>query len=182
MRIIAGTFKGFIFKTYHGDNTRPTTDLAKEGLFNTLDSIVDFKDLEVLDLFAGTGNIGLEFLSRGAAKVESVDHQVSNIRYMQDIRKSLNLEQWQIHRSDVMKFVTDKKAATNLVFADPPYDYPQIHDLVNTILGLEWFRSSGAILVLEHVDRLVFKQKEVFLKKQYGNTAFTCFKSVEVNE
>jgi 16S rRNA (guanine966-N2)-methyltransferase len=182
MRIIAGKFKGFIFKTYRGDNTRPTTDLAKEGLFNTLDSIVDFTDLDVLDLFAGTGNIGLEFLSRGAAKVESVDHQASNTRYMEDIRKSLDLEQWKIHKSDVLKFVREKKTPTDLVFADPPYDYSQIHDLVSAILELEWFRSSGAILVLEHVDRLVFKQKEVFLKKQYGNTAFTCFKSAEVNE
>jgi 16S rRNA (guanine966-N2)-methyltransferase len=177
MRIISGTLKGLKFKTYHGDNTRPTTDLAKEGIFNTLDSVVDFEGLEVMDLFAGTGNIGLEFLSRGARRVESVDRNVGNIRYMQEIKKANKLENWQIHRMEVVAFLKQNQTPCDLVFADPPYDYPQVHDLVNLVLGLEWFKSSQSIFVLEHVDRLVFSQKELFLKKQYGNTSFSCFKN-----
>jgi 16S rRNA (guanine966-N2)-methyltransferase len=176
MRIISGTLKSLKFPVYRGDNTRPTTDLAKQGIFNTLEQIVEFEGLEVIDLFAGTGNIGLEFLSRGAGRVDSVDHHSKNARYMQDINKSLKLEQWHIHKQDVVQFLKEQKLKADLLFADPPYDFPQIHDLVHLILGLEWFREREAILVLEHVDRLVFNQKELFLKKQYGDTSFSCFK------
>jgi len=176
MRIINGTLKGLKFKTYHGDNTRPTSDVAKEGLFNTLESIVDFEGLSILDLFAGTGNIGLEFLSRGAQRVDSVDHYLNNIRYMQEIKKINALESWHLHKQDVMSFLKTAITVPDIIFADPPYDYSRIHDLVELILNLEWFRSSGCILILEHVDRLVFNQKELFLKKQYGNTSFSCFK------
>jgi 16S rRNA (guanine966-N2)-methyltransferase len=178
MRIIAGTLKGLKFKTYHGDNTRPTTDLAKEGIFSTLEKMVDFERIRVIDLFAGTGNIGLEFLSRGASRVDSVDRQPANVRYMQEIKKSLRLEQWHIYKQEASRFLRDREEAVDLVFADPPYDYPQIHGLVDQLLGLEWFRANQAILVLEHVDRLVFNQKELFLKKQYGNTSFSCFKNI----
>jgi 16S rRNA (guanine966-N2)-methyltransferase len=176
MRIISGKLKTLKFQTYHGDNTRPTTDLAKQGIFNTLESVVDFEGLKVIDLFAGTGNIGLEFLSRGAAHVDSVDREIRNIRYMQSIKKTNNLEEWDIHREDVMLFLKHEGHTADLIFADPPYDFPQMHDLVQTVLGLAWFKSGQAIFVLEHVDRLVFNQKELFLKKQYGNTSFSCFK------
>jgi 16S rRNA (guanine966-N2)-methyltransferase len=178
MRIISGSLKGLKFNTYHGDNTRPTTDLAKQGIFNTLDAIVEFKDLKVIDLFAGTGNIGLEFLSRGAHSVHSVDHHVKNIRYMQEIKRNYSIEQWHIHKQDVITFLKEEHIKADLIFADPPYDYPQMHDLVNLVLALDWFQTSKAILVLEHVDRLVFNQKELFLKKQYGDTSFSCFRHI----
>ena len=177
MRIISGTLKGLKFNTYKGDNTRPTTDLAKQGIFNSLESIIDFEGLEVIDLFAGTGNIGLEFLSRGAANVYSVDHHTGNIRYMNAIKKEHHLEHWHIHKQDAFTFLKSYPLKADILFADPPYDYPKMHDLVSWVLNSEWFRSGNALFVLEHVDRLVFKQKEVFLKKQYGDTAFSCFKN-----
>ncbi|MFM6984540.1 MAG: RsmD family RNA methyltransferase [Chitinophagaceae bacterium] len=177
MRIIHGRFKGFQFPPYHGSNTRPTTELVKESLFNTLDTYLDIPSAIVVDLFAGTGNIGLEFLSRGAASLISVDHFPANITYMKSIKKQLAIEEWEIVKSDVLKYVSQTDLKGDIIFADPPYDLPNIHEIVNKILQSDWFTSGKGIFILEHVDRLVFNHNTVFLKKQYGNTSFTGFKS-----
>lgn len=151
--------------------------MAKEAIFSSLESIVDMEGLKVTDLFAGTGNIGLEFLSRGAAHVISVDKDDRNIRYMKDIREENHVPDWDIIKTDVLSFIKKGLPAADIIFADPPYDMPQVHDMVNMILSAPQFQSGDCLLVLEHVDRLVFNQKEVFLKKQYGNTCFTCFRA-----
>lgn len=177
MRIIHGRYKGFQFPPYHGSNTRPTTDLVKESLFNTLEPLIDFENITVTDLFAGTGNVGLECLSRGASALQSVDHFGANITYMKSIQKQLNITDWSIIKSDVMKFVVAGGLKGELVFADPPYDLPNIHELVNKIIQSEWFTQSNGVFILEHVDRLVFNHNTVFLKKQYGNTSFTGFRN-----
>lgn len=177
MRIIHGRFKGFQFPAYHGSNTRPTTELVKESLFNTLDTYIDITSAKVIDLFAGTGNIGLEFLSRGAASIISVDHFPANISYMKSIKKQLVIEEWEIVKSDVLKYVSNADLKGDIIFADPPYDLPNIHEIVNKILQSDWFLKDKGIFILEHVDRLVFNHNTVFLKKQYGNTSFTGFRS-----
>lgn len=177
MRIIHGKYKGFQFPTFYGANTRPTSDLVKESLFNSIQSFLTIENASVVDLFAGTGNIGLECLSRGAEHVLSVDHMGINIKYMQELKKNLEIKNWDILKSDALQFVSQNKDSANLVFADPPYDYPLIHDLVNKLISSDWFNLSHSVFILEHLDRLVFKQNNVFLNKQYGNTAFTCFAS-----
>ncbi len=182
MRIIHGKYKGFQFPAYHGINTRPTSDLVKESLFNTLDAFLDFDGLEVIDLFAGTGNIGLECLSRGAAGLVSIDHMPANIRYMEKIKKELAVVNWDIKKADALKFTDKPYTHAGFIFADPPYDYAPVHELVSKILNWESFTSKPSVFVLEHNDRLVFKHKHVFLTKQYGNTSFTCFRSGSVTE
>lgn len=177
MRIIHGKYKGFQFPAFHGTNTRPTSDLVKESLFNILEAQIDLEGISVIDLFAGTGNIGLECLSRGAGQLISVDYMPNNIQYMNAIKKQFNLQEWQVLKMDALNFVAKNTESAQLIFADPPYDYAPIHNLVQNTLQADWFKNSQSIFVLEHVDRLVFKHKDVFLKKQYGNTAFTCFKS-----
>jgi 16S rRNA (guanine(966)-N(2))-methyltransferase RsmD len=177
MRIIQGLYKGFQFPVYHGSNTRPTSDLVKESLFNSLAPYLDIEEIKVLDLFAGTGNIGLECLSRGAASLVSVDLAAKNSQYMQAIKSKLQIEHWQIVKSDAIKFLEHNQSPFQLIFADPPYDYPNIHTLVQKVIQADWFLSQPSLFVLEHLDRLVFQDKLVFLKKQYGNTAFTCFQS-----
>lgn len=177
MRIIHGKFQGFRFPAYQGSNTRPTTDLVKESLFNTLATHIDFEGATVLDVFAGTGNIGLEFLSRGAAQVCSVDHYDKNIRYMKSIKAQLVIAEWQIVRADALKFIKSNETEYDLIFADPPYDLPNLHEFVNQVLDSVAFKSGKTLFVLEHADRLVFNDKHVILKKQYGNTAFTLFKA-----
>lgn len=176
MRIIHGKYKGFKFPAYHGSNTRPTTDLVKESLFNSLESIKDIEGVTVIDLFAGTGNIGLEFLSRGAASLISVDHYIKNIEYIKSIKKQLDIDKWKIVKSDVLKFVNNETLEADIIFADPPYDLPNIHELVNKVLSSDWFLKGERLFVVEHIDRLVFNNNHVFLKKQYGNTSFTVFK------
>ncbi len=176
MRIIHGKYKGFQFPSYHGSNTRPTTDLVKESLFNSLESIRDIEGISVIDLFAGTGNIGLEFLSRGAASLISVDHYIKNIDYIKSIKKQLQIDEWKVVKSDVLKFVTNDTLEADIIFADPPYDLPNIHEMVNKVLSSDWFLKGDRIFVVEHIDRLVFNNNHVFLKKQYGNTSFTGFK------
>ncbi|MEZ4804541.1 MAG: RsmD family RNA methyltransferase [Bacteroidia bacterium] len=177
MRIIHGKYKGFQFPNFQGSNTRPTSDLVKESLFNSIQSFLPIENASVIDLFAGTGNIGLECLSRGAANVLSVDHMGINIKYMQGVKKNLQINNWEIRKNDALQFVSHNKVPAILIFADPPYDYPLIHDLVNRIISSDWFNVAHSVFILEHLDRLVFKQNNVFLNKQYGNTAFTCFAS-----
>jgi 16S rRNA (guanine966-N2)-methyltransferase len=177
MRIIHGKYKGFQFPNFQGSNTRPTSDLVKESLFNSIQSFLTIENSTVIDLFAGTGNVGLECLSRGSEHVLSVDHMAVNVRYMQRLKKSLHIQNWDIQKMDALQFVSQNTQTANLIFADPPYDYPLIHDLVNKLLSSEWFNASHSVFILEHLDRLVFKQNTVFLNKQYGNTAFTCFAS-----
>lgn len=180
MRVIHGKYQGYRFPAYHGSNTRPTTDLVKESLFNTLESLVDIENLTVLDVFAGTGNIGLEFLSRGAKSVVSVDHYDKNIQFMKSIKKQLECHNWRVIKSDAMKFVRANTETYDLVFADPPYDLPDLHEFVNQLLHSEWFYSNpSSLFILEHADRLVFNNNNVILKKQYGNTSFTVFKPID---
>lgn len=176
MRIIQGRLKGFRFPTYNGSNTRPTSDLVKESLFNILSAHIDVEGLSVCDLFAGTGNIGLEFVSRGAKSLISVDHFAANIQYMKKIKPLIDFDSWTIVKADVNHFISKIPKDVQLVFADPPYDLPNIHQLVNNILESDWFQSENAFFILEHNDRLIFNHKEVFLNKQYGITSFTFFK------
>lgn len=183
MRIIHGRLKGLRFPAYHGSNTRPTTDLVKESLFNSLSAYIDLEGVHVIDLFAGTGNIGLEFLSRGAQSLVSVEHYAKNIDYMKKVRKENSIEEWEITKSDVFKYLNQGiPEGADLIFADPPYDLTGIHDLVNKITDSDWFKSPGKLFVLEHTDRLVFNNNHVFLKKQYGNTSFTGFTYQNANE
>lgn len=177
MRIIHGKFQGYRFPPYKGSNTRPTTDLVKESLFNSLDALVDMEGLNVLDVFAGTGNIGLEFLSRGAASLVSVDHYEKNLTYMKSILKDLSIENWRIVKMDALKFIQNNQDAFDLIFADPPYDLPNLHEFVNQVLKSDWFLQSKGLFVLEHADRLVFGDKNVILNRQYGNTSLTVFQA-----
>jgi 16S rRNA (guanine(966)-N(2))-methyltransferase RsmD len=177
MRIIKGKHKGYQFRTYAGENTRPTTDLAKESLFNSLDNITDIEDKYVLDLFAGTGNIGLEFLSRGAAYLTSADISFANITFMKKIQKELDIKEWTIIKSDALRFLKKFEGPADILFADPPYNYVQLHQLVSEVTKAEWFIQNKTIFILEHSDKMVFDEQFLFLKKQYGSTCFSFFRS-----
>jgi len=175
MRIIAGLYKGYQFKTYSGNNTRPTTDLAKESLFNSLHQLYPIEGSKVLDLFAGTGNIGLEFLSRGAESLISIDANFANIEFMQKIKKELGVKPWQITKWDALKFSKQLTIVPDIIFADPPYDFVQLHQLVDIITQAEWFINNNSLFILEHSDKLIFDSPYLFLKKQYGITCFSFF-------
>lgn len=173
MRIIGGIHKGRAINVTKGLDVRPTTDFAKEGLFNILNNKVDFENLQVLDLFAGTGNIAFEFASRGS-NVTSVDKSVDCIRFISSTSKSLNLGISTL-KSDVFKFLQTHTQKYDLIFADPPYsleNIPHIHELVmqNNLLN------DGGWLIIEHGPGTKLNELPHFIEhRKYGNVNFSFF-------
>lgn len=176
MRIIGGTYKGKQLIAPKNLPVRPTTDFAKEGLFNILNNKVDFEDLSVLDLFCGTGNITLEFASRGAKKIVAIDKFTPCLNYVRDTAKTLKLNSVYTERADVFKYLEKAHSSYDLVFADPPYELeniPSIHELVynNNLLNEE------GILIIEHGPKTDLSAKEHYLEtRKYGNVHFSFFK------
>lgn len=175
MRIISGTLKGRKILAPKNLPVRPTTDFAKEALFNLLRNKIDIEEIDVLDLFAGTGNISLEFISRGAKSCLSVDQNTSCIKFMQKTSKEFELKNWRILRDDVFKFIKKGYGQYDLIFADPPYDLELLTSLPELIFEKGLLKDEG-LLVLEHGKEHSFENHERLLfTRRYGNVNFTLF-------
>ena len=175
MRITGGAYKGRRPKVAKSFKGRPTTDFGRESLFNLLRSRVDLEGLTVLELFAGTGMVGLEFFSRGCASVVSVEKDSAAVRGMYGVARAWELETWQIVRADALGFVKKSLTQFDLVFADPPYDLPELNEIPALVL-------EGALLVpggwfiLEHGERTDVSQVRGFKETQkYGHVHFSLF-------
>lgn len=176
MRIISGEYKGKRLSPPKNLPVRPTTDFAKEGLFNVLQNRLYFEDISVLDLFAGTGNISLEFASRGCKSVKSVDLNFKCVDFIKKTAKSLNFEQLLAYKSNVFKFLTSNKESFDLVFADPPYDLEEIESIPNFVFENNKLKEDG-ILIVEHSKSTDFSNHERFTEtRKYGNVNFSFFK------
>lgn len=176
MRIIGGTYKGKQLITPKNLPVRPTTDFAKEGLFNILNNKVDFEELQVLDLFSGTGNITLEFASRGAAKVYSIDKHTPCVNFVRDMSKTLKLPMIHTERADVFKYLEKPYTSFDLIFADPPYELDNIADIHQLIFKNGWLNAEG-LLIIEHGPKTKLEDKEGYLEtRKYGNVNFSFFK------
>ena len=153
MRIISGSNKGRIIKTPANLPVRPTTDLAKESLFNILNNHFDFEELDVLDLFAGTGNISYEFASRGAKRIVSVDN---NFKCAEFIRKAAQEYGFNkiitVQRANVFVFLKYPQVPFDLIFADPPYDMEGIETIPDLIFNQKLLKPGGW-LILEHSNQ-----------------------------
>lgn len=175
MRIISGIYKGKQLIAPKNLPVRPTTDFAKEGLFNILNNKIDFENLQVLDLFAGTGNITFEFASRGAGKVHCIDKHTPCISYIKETAKALKLNIITTERADVFKYLEKSFAQFDLIFADPPYELenlPQIHQLV---FSNNWLKADG-LLIIEHGQKTDLTEREGYLEtRKYGNVNFSFF-------
>lgn len=175
MRIVSGSFRGRRLNPPANLPVRPTTDFAKESLFNVLNNIIDFESLDVLDLFSGTGSISFEFVSRGAAQVISVD---SNARCIEFIRKTAlawEIANLEVVRADVFRFLKHGWKKADLIFADPPYDLPDINKIPDLVTGSGILRPSG-LFVMEHSSRNTFRDQPLFMQqRQYGSVNFTFF-------
>ena len=174
MRIIAGKYKGkkiFAPKTLP---VRPTTDFAKEGLFNILKNQINFEQIKILDLFAGTGNISFEFSSRGCKNVTSIDLNFNCVKFMKSMNKEL-LFQNNIIRTDAFRYLKKCKESFNLIFADPPYDMENINLIPQLIFKRNLLFEKG-FLVLEHDNKIDFKNHRNFHEKRmYGKVNFSLF-------
>ncbi len=181
MRIISGDFKGRKFyppaKKWP---TRPTTDYAKEGLFNILMNEIDFEETKMLDLFGGTGNHCYEFISRGCTDVTYVDKFGPAVKFVHQISQELGVsDKIKIVKSDVFKFLKNNPLKYTYIFAGPPYPLPNLKDIPSILFDQDTL-GKGGLFVLEHNPNHDFKDHPNYLKERnYGDTIFAFFKNLD---
>lgn len=182
MRIISGTHKGRRIYPDKNFKARPTTDFAKENLFNVLNNILDFEDLSVLDLFSGTGGISYEFASRGAGKVMCVEKNYNHFSFIQKTIKELKFEQIQAVKSDVFRFLRNFPQKFDLIFADPPFDMKSLETIPELVFEKGLLTEDG-ILIVEHGSINDFSSYPTFWdKRTYGSVNFSFFKFIKETE
>jgi len=178
MRIIGGLHKGRVLKVPPGLPVRPTTDFAKEGLFNILNSRFDLTEMRVLDLFSGTGHISLEFASRGAVNVQAVDQSFKCVGFLKSISQELNLPV-SVIKSEVFDFLKKTTQKFDLIFADPPYDHEEILKIPDIVFSRQVL-NPGGVLIVEHGPRTKFEMTKGFtFHRKYGNVNFSFFQGKE---
>ena len=177
MRIVSGKYKGRRLSPPKQLPVRPTTDMAKEALFNILNIQYYFDELSVLDLFTGTGNISYEFASRGAVDITAVDNHFSCIKYIDSMSRDLELPITTI-KSDVFKYLANCKRSFDIVFADPPYDLTQEKFEALTLCILEHdLLAPDGLCIIEHSKHTDLSQIKGFgNQKRYGGNCFSFFK------
>jgi 16S rRNA (guanine(966)-N(2))-methyltransferase RsmD len=177
MRIITGKYKGRHFDIPRSFKARPTTDFAKENIFNVLIQYVDFDSAEALDLFSGTGSISLELLSRGCSRVVSVELDRDHHRFIQDCLKKLAVTDIVIPiRGDVFRFIKSCHQQFDFIFADPPYALKELPTLPDIIIDRGLLKPDG-LFVLEHGKDYDFSQHPHFIEhRQYGSVNFSLFR------
>jgi 16S rRNA (guanine966-N2)-methyltransferase len=176
MRIISGRFKGRSLLVPPKFRGRPTTDFAREGLFNVLQNQLEWESTHVLDLFAGTGAFGVECASRGCATIQSVEKEFLHADWIRKNYRHFDLPAAQVFQGDVFKFIQQYQGqGYDLVFADPPFDLPELDRLPQIILEKGLLRE-GALFVLEHPKQYNFEEFAGFQKmKRYANVHFSFF-------
>lgn len=176
MRIISGKFKGRRLEVSKKLSARPTTDFAKEGLFNLLNNRIDFEDIRVLDLFAGTGSIGIEFISRGCKEVVAIELCEKNCVSIRKACNILQIDNLLLYRADVFKFISNCHTRFDVIYADPPYDSDQIVALPDLIIQHKLLANDG-LFILEHSAKQQFDDHPHFdFHRKYGNVHFSIFK------
>lgn len=182
MRIIGGEFKGRRFEPPRNITARPTTDFAKEGLFNTLSNRLDFTETTCLDLFSGTGFISLELASRGCPFICSVEKNDKHLFFLKKVMKELNLKNIQTIKADVFKFLASTTETFNFIFADPPYELPELKNIPSLVFEKKILKKDG-LLVVEHPKKIDFSSHPFFIEhRHYGNVNFSFFKTKEDGE
>jgi len=176
VRIIGGYLKGRQIAAPRNLPVRPTTDMARESLFNILSNIVDLASVRVLDLFSGTGIISLEFASRGCQDIVSVDLHPGCVAFLKETTRKLQLECIRVHRTDAFRFIKKDQPGFDIIFADPPYDHPGVRLLPDMIFGSRLL-NEGGWFIAEHSSLLMFEDHPHFYQhRSYGDVNFTFMK------
>ncbi|MGB8192051.1 MAG: RsmD family RNA methyltransferase [Chitinophagaceae bacterium] len=181
MRIISGSMGG---RRINPPNkmpyTRPTTDIAKEGLFNILQNQLDFEGMKTLDLFGGTGSISYELASRGAADITVVEKDNAMYDFIKKTATELKLENFNVLKTDVFRFLTQCRQQFDFIFAGPPYALTNIDDLPKLIVQQKLLKPGGWF-VLEHTPKNDYKTFALYKsERNYGTTVFSFFVNEEV--
>jgi len=190
MRIITGKYKGRHFDIPRSFKARPTTDFAKENIFNVLNGYIDFEGATALDLFSGTGSITLELLSRGCSQVVSVELDRDHHRFIQECLKKLTTHHSPLTshhsptcipiRGDVFRFLKTCKQQYDFIFADPPYALKELPTIPDIIIEKGLLKEDG-IFVFEHGKDYDFSQHPHFVEhRNYGSVNFSLFKAVVI--
>lgn len=175
MRIIAGTLKGRRLNPPANLPVRPTTDMAREGLFNILNNYVDYEDCTVMDLFAGTGAMSVEFISRGAREVTAVDINNACTEFIKSEARRLELNNLRVVRADVFDLLKRANRKFDIVFADPPYAIEELASLPDLVFAHQVLTDDG-IFILEHPHEYSFEEHPRFWQhRNYGKVNFTFF-------
>lgn len=176
MRIITGKYRGRHFDVPRSFKARPTTDFAKENIFNVLRGYLDFEETRALDLFGGTGSISLELLSRGCTRVVTVEMDRQHHQFISRCAHTLGDAAWLPLCGDVLKFVPRCREQFDLVFADPPYALEQLPALPDMVLSSQCLAPEG-LFVLEHGKDHSFAEHPNFIDhRQYGSVNFSLFR------
>jgi len=176
LRIIGGIFKGRRINPPSDFKARPTTDFAREGLFNILNNRVDFEAINVLDLFSGTGSISYEFASRGAISVHLVEKDMRHITGIKKILSELDLRNVKPIRIDVRAYLKTCSIKYDIVFADPPYELSWLSELPDIVTQANVIKDDG-FFILEHPRDLSFTGHKLFFEhRNYGGVNFSFFK------
>lgn len=183
MRIISGKYKSRRLQAPKSLPVRPTTDMAKEALFNIINNLYYFADLTILDLFSGTGNISYEFASRGTLNITAVDAHFGCVKYINAISKELDAN---IHviKSDVYKYIEKSNAKFDVIFADPPYDFEleKFEKIIDLVFENELLNEDG-VLIIEHSKHTNLENHpKLSYQKKYGGNMFSFFQSAEQSE
>jgi len=177
MRIISGRLKGRRFSPPKSFKARPTTDFAKENLFNILNNNYSFEELKVLDLFGGTGSISMEFASRGSKDITCVEFNFNHFKFIKKVIDELELTQFvRPIKGDAFKFVEKTSEKYDLIFADPPYDLVNSETIPDLIIKNELLKNDG-LLIFEHSGKVNFNEHPNFVENRInGKVVFTFFK------
>ena len=183
MRIITGKYKGKHFEVPRSFKARPTTDFAKENLFNVLRAYVDFEETRALDLFAGTGSITLELLSRGCPEVVSVERDRQHYAFVRAAVEHCTAGDTDVRvrvlNADALRIIAKSNERFDLVFADPPYALRELSELPERVMASGLLKP-GALFVLEHGKEHDFSSRPEFLEhRAYGSVNFSFFRKPE---
>lgn len=178
MRIVSGRYKGKRISAPKSLPVRPTTDMAKEALFNILNNRFYFEEITVLDLFSGIGSISLEFASRGCKKVVAVDQHPGCVRFLEQISDSLEAD-IECIRSDAFVYLENSRNKFDVIFADPPYDMDRegFVRIIDGVMERDLLEPEGE-LIIEHGAKMTFESHPNFTEsRKYGGSAFSFFAS-----
>lgn len=179
MRIVGGKYRGRIFTPGKSFKARPTTDMAKESLFNVLQNYTDFEQIRALDLFSGTGSISYELTSRGCTDVTAVEINPAHVQFIKEVIEKLDEKHIRLVKSNAFVFAARIKEQFDLIFADPPYDHPKFGEVAELIFTNNLLKSDG-IFILEHSSEYDFANHRHFKElRRYGSVHFSIFKIAE---
>lgn len=182
MRIISGRYKGRRISVPNSFKARPTTDFAKENLFNVLDNSIYWEECQALDLFGGTGSIALELVSRGCTKVFCIEKEPAHYTFIEKAKDILKAEELTVYKMDVFKYLSLCKQQFDIIFADPPYDMKKLSDIPQIILDKDLI-APGGTFIMEHSKEYDFSNLPLFSEKRiYGSVNFSIFRKESKDE